>query len=375
MNILKQFVSGLGQQNAPFGFAPDNPNASYQAGLSYIGDIGANLMANNQPGVNPWANLGASLQQAKATSVDRNRQQYTAQQLMEEAAARKAEREQAQAEIARKNEWLKSISDPKTRAMLEANPGLIDNYVAATDPAFQKPEKPTFMEVNGKIVNPATREVIYDGGSSSNSITSQIAERQAAAEALGLTPDDPAYKSYIFTGKMPREDQAPLTAGDKQAIREADDAILANTTAIEQLQSVLSGKQGETLNDRAGYGAFADWQSWAARNDPTGVFDDNKGQATTDLKNVVLGQALASLKTIFGSAPTEGERQILIELQASVDKTPDERKSIIERAIKLAEKRLQFNKDRASELRGQTYYKPGGGAKTVVDGVTIEEVP
>lgn len=374
MNILKQFVSGLGQQNAPFGFAPDNPNASYQAGLSYIGDIGANLMANNQPGVNPWANLGASLQQAKATSVDRNRQQYTAQQLMEEAAARKAEKEQADAERQKRDAFIKTLP-PDVQMKAISIPGFLEDYVKATDPTFQKPEKPTFMEVNGKIVNPATREVIYDGGSASNSITSQIAERQAAAEALGLTPDDPAYKSYIFTGKMPREDQAPLTAGDKQAIREADDAILANTTAIEQLQSVLSGKQGETLNDRAGYGAFADWQSWAARNDPTGVFDDNKGQATTDLKNVVLGQALASLKTIFGSAPTEGERQILIELQASVDKTPDERKSIIERAIKLAEKRLQFNKDRASELRGQTYYKPGGGAKTVVDGVTIEEVP
>jgi len=94
MNILKRFVTGLGQQTAPFGFAPDDPEAGYKAGLGYIGDIGANLMANNQGGVDPFANLGASLQQAKQSSTQRNKEAYTAQRLMEEAALKRQEKEQ-----------------------------------------------------------------------------------------------------------------------------------------------------------------------------------------------------------------------------------------------------------------------------------------
>jgi len=195
------------------------------------------------------------------------------------------------------------------------------------------------------------------------------------AEAMGLSPDDPAYQAYVLTGKMPREDQAPLTATDKKAILEANDAVLANTAVIEQLTSVITpDASGKSLNDRAGYGIIAGAQSFAARNDPTGLFDDATGQATTELQNIVLGQALSSLKSIFGAAPTEGVRKILVDLQASIDKTPDERKSIIERAIHMAKARLKFNQDRAAMLRGGSYYKSGGGPATTADGITIELV-
>ena len=201
-------------------------------------------------------------------------------------------------------------------------------------------------------------------------VTADVEARKAAAAGMGLTPDDPAYKSYVLTGKMPREDQAPLTATDKTAILNADEAVLANTTVIDQLNSVLApGADGKSLNDKAGYGVTAGAQSWAARNDPvewiTGggvkMFDDTQGQATTELSNIVLGQALSSLKSIFGAAPTEGERKILVDLQASIDKTPKEREAIIKRAITLAQARLKFNQERAAGLRGGTYYKSGGG--------------
>lgn len=199
-------------------------------------------------------------------------------------------------------------------------------------------------------------------------VTADVEARKAAAAGMGLTPDDPAYKSYVLTGKMPREDQAPLTATDKTAILNADESVLANTTVIDQLNSVLApGPDGKSLNDKAGYGSTAGVQSWAARNDPTGLFDDTQGQATTELSNIILGQALSSLKSIFGAAPTEGERKILVDLQASVDKTPAEREAIIKRAITLANARLKFNQERAAGLRGGTYYKSGGGNAAPAD--------
>lgn len=201
--------------------------------------------------------------------------------------------------------------------------------------------------------------------------------RVREAEQAGLKTDSPAYQSYVLTGKMPREDQGPLTAVDKKAILEADEQVQANEAVINSLKSVVSGEEGKTLNDRAGYGSGATTQAWIARNDPTGLFDDAKGEATTEFNNVVLGQALSSMKSIFGGNPTEGERAVLIDLQASVDKTPQERKKIIDRGIVLAERRLQFNKERANELRGGTFYKQEGGipAPAPQQGTTSTNVP
>jgi len=190
------------------------------------------------------------------------------------------------------------------------------------------------------------------GGSNANLPTS-IQEFERAQ-------NDPEFKKWMTTGKGR---DSSLMAGDRQAVREAEDAAQASQNTIDMLGSVLneSNGPGTSLNDRAGYGASATKQAWLARNDPTGFFDDAKGEATTELSNVVLGQALSSLKAIFGAAPTEGERKILVDLQASVDKTPNERRLIIQRAIDLAKRRQAFNMDRANELRGGTYYQPGGG--------------
>lgn len=179
--------------------------------------------------------------------------------------------------------------------------------------------------------------------------------RPASIREFEYGQKNPDYAEWMKT----KGRDAPLTATDKRAILEADELVLANQTTVDMLQSVIAEPSGpgSSLNDRAGHGATAGTQAWLARNDPTGFFDDAKGQATTELENVVLNQALSNLKAIFGAAPTEGERKILVELQASIDKTPAERKVIIERAIQLANKRLEFNRERADGLRGGEYYR------------------
>ncbi|AYD02192.1 hypothetical protein [Neorhizobium sp. NCHU2750] len=202
----------------------------------------------------------------------------------------------------------------------------------------------------------------------------EASQREALAARYGIDPKSPEGQRFILTGTLPTSDRG-VTAGDREAIRDSEDNAFAAQNVIEQLQSVIAPgpENGPSLNDRAGYGASAGWQSWAARNDPTGFFDDTKGEATTELSNTVLNQALSSLKSIFGAAPTEGERQILLDLQASIDKTPAERKIIIQKAIRQAEKKLAYNQDRAKELRGGTYYKPRQqGGPVNIGGYTIE---
>jgi hypothetical protein len=196
---------------------------------------------------------------------------------------------------------------------------------------------------------------------------SDYAQRAQAAAQFGLTPDDPGYQSFILTGKMPREDAQPLTATDKKAILEADDMVAANENAIVALD------QAEKLSDDANSGWFAGARAAIGNNLPDVLVPDvvsspDSSQATTDMDNAIVGQALTSLKAIFGGNPTEGERKILLDLQGSSSMPKAVRKQIIQRAKELAKRRLEFNRQRAAQLRGGDYYRPQGAGSTTAPG-------
>jgi hypothetical protein len=184
-----------------------------------------------------------------------------------------------------------------------------------------------------------------------DSLEAQAAARKLEAERIGLKPDHPAYQSYILTGKMPREDQAPLTATDKKAILEADEMVLSTRNAQRGLNRAVE------LNNKA----YDTWLA-GARGTVTGNLGSKSGQATQEMSQVVTEQALSQLKAIFGAAPTEGERKILLDIQGSVNQPRDVRARIFARAIEAAQVREKFYEERARELRGQTFFKPHGAS-------------
>lgn len=195
------------------------------------------------------------------------------------------------------------------------------------------------------------------GAGQTINVGNEIDARKAAAAELGLSPEDPRYESFVLTGKFPREDSQSLTATDKKAILEADEMVAANQSALDALS------QAEGLSDKANSGWFAGARASIGNNLPDWMVPDivsspQSSQATTDMDNAIIGQAITQLKTIFGGNPTEGERNILLELQGSSTMPREVRKQVFSRARALAEKRLQFNNDRAADLRGGTYYKP-----------------
>ncbi|MDW9828680.1 hypothetical protein GOB24_13840 [Sinorhizobium meliloti] len=195
------------------------------------------------------------------------------------------------------------------------------------------------------------------GAGQTINVGNEIDARKGAAAELGLSPDDPRYESFVLTGKFPREDSQSLTATDKKAILEADEMVAANQSALDALS------QAEGLSDKANSGWFAGARASIGNNLPDWMVPDivsspQSSQATTDMDNAIIGQAITQLKTIFGGNPTEGERNILLELQGSSTMPREVRKQVFSRARALAEKRLQFNNDRAADLRGGTYYKP-----------------
>lgn len=209
-----------------------------------------------------------------------------------------------------------------------------------TDPAF----KPFVL--TGKLPEADT------------SFQSTIEQRKQAAVANGLDPSSPGFQSFVLTGKMPREDAQPLTATDKKAILESDETVLINQNAIDAL------KQAKALSPKAFTGPAAGGRGYAASF--LGETSDlgKAGIATQDLNNLVTSNALGQLKSIFGAAPTEGERKILLDIQGSVNQPDSVRQKIYDRAIEIATKRLEFNKKKAEELRGNQYYKPQGASRT-----------
>lgn len=186
----------------------------------------------------------------------------------------------------------------------------------------------------------------------------EVDQRKEAAARAGVKPGDPRYDTYILTGKTPREDAQPLTATDKKAILEADEGVMAANTAIEALRTA------KQLSPRALSGIAPGARAWLGNNAWDGIVPDRlaspgASEATAELENVVTSQALAQMKSIFGTAPTEGERKILLEIQGSIGQPDNVRQKIYDRGIAMAERRLGFNQQRADELRGGSYYKPG----------------
>lgn len=186
-------------------------------------------------------------------------------------------------------------------------------------------------------------------------------KRAAAAQSFGLDPKSDAGRSYILTGKLPREDQQTLTATDKKAILEADENVGVNRAGIQAID------QAKKLSPQANSGWGANLRAQIGANLPDMLVPDfisspESSTATLDFDNAVVGQALGQLKATFGGNPTEGERKILLDLQGASGKPAAVRNEILQRARIAAENRLRLNEQRSQELRGGQFYKPGGGS-------------
>ncbi|WP_082171647.1 hypothetical protein [Methylobacterium indicum] len=225
---------------------------------------------------------------------------------------------------------------------------------------LKRPGGPTLLSPGQTVYDEATNSAKFTAPERNRSnIADDVAARSEAAQSLGLTPGSPEYKSYVLSGKMPREDQQPYTASDKKAILEADEAVAGAQTVIGNLQ------QAKDLSAKAYQGPTS-----KARALGTSFFGSEAGQATLELDNLVTSNALAQLKSIFGAAPTEGERKILLDIQGSSDLPHALRVKIYDRAIAAAERRLTLKQQQATEMRDRTYFQPGNGPAASRSGST-----
>lgn len=149
----------------------------------------------------------------------------------------------------------------------------------------------------------------------------------------------------------PKKGAAGLSATAQKELFEADDAVQNGMGAVTSLQKAME------LNKDAYSGVGAATRATIRSNLPG---TSEAADATIAMENIIKDQALTSMKSIFGGNPTEGERAILLDLQASASKTLEQRAEILGRAMQAAQRRTEFNKQKADALRSGSYMSEGG---------------
>jgi len=142
---------------------------------------------------------------------------------------------------------------------------------------------------------------------------------------------------------------AKLSPTDMKELYDTDEMVQSSKNSV----SLLNDAKKYSNDAYSGYFALPRAQAKSMAG------GSKAADATIQLNNILTGQGLEALKATFGAAPTEGERKILMDMQASADKTPAQRKEIIDRAIAAAERRIQFNSQKADAIRNRTYTAPG----------------
>ena len=156
----------------------------------------------------------------------------------------------------------------------------------------------------------------------------------------------------------------PLSAVEQREMFEAEDGINAGTMAVEALN------RAQALNDKAASGPGARIERAYDR-----VMNPDEAAASAQFNTEILDQALSALKATFGGMPTEGERKVLLEMQAAPNMTRAERKALLARALLVTNRRMEMAKTRLAKITGspQGGGPPGDVDPAVWDAMTEEE--
>ena len=223
---------------------------------------------------------------------------------------------------------------PEEAAAIASNPALLQQYLKPEDQDADLNRRKTEAEI-AKLERDAA------GGGSVDDRT-----KGAPPGMMWVDPANPSAGVAVIPGAR-AGNAIKLTDVDKKAIQEADDMVRLNKASVGTVEQALK------VNEKAWEGPLA--SPLTAKVDAW-ITGDESSKATLEYDNLTKTLALESLKSTFGGNPTEGERQILLDLQGSVDQPKTVRKEILERFKAKAEKRVQFNRWRANALRNGDYY-------------------
>lgn len=143
----------------------------------------------------------------------------------------------------------------------------------------------------------------------------------------------------------------PVSATEQREIFETEDIINSGLGTVKTLEQAIA------LNPQAFEGSLSGWRKTLGQLVSS---DDPQYVATEQFDNLVMSGALQSLKATFGANPTEGERKILLDLQAISTKPRTVRDEILRRALAAAKTRVARESTRLKGLKGGDYSTRGG---------------
>lgn len=327
-----------------------NENPLYKtlgANRNAITNFGAGLASGG------WG--GAAQGLANGASID----DYRAEQSAEKAT-------QA-AQLQSTADWLNSQGYTDLVPLVEAGQGgaAMTEAFKRMQPGYGQGERVSPIEINGQLVNPLDGSILGD-------YRDPNAARGDAPSGYQWTPEGDL--AAIPGGPANRPAAVGWNSTTQKELFEAEDAVNAGGYVLTALDRAIA--LSPQAREKAGAGVMADVGTWIPDVGFGG--DDATDNATIAYKNTVNELALNQLKTIFGAAPTEGERKILLDIQGSVDQPRAVREKILADARVAAERRIAEAQAKAAGLRSGEYFSPGyggqqqpNGPRTTASGVTF----
>lgn len=172
-----------------------------------------------------------------------------------------------------------------------------------------------------------------------------MAPKGVGGAILGYTPE-----GAPIMGNAPK-----LSATQEKELFEADDIIRNSQFAAKALEDARK------LNPEAAAGATAPVVTAWQRNAPAFLGGDPAAAAkTSEYNSIVTGQALDNLRAIFGGNPTEGERKILLDIQAAPTMSVAERETLLARTQQAVLNRQAAAQTKAQSIRSGSFATQGG---------------
>ena len=257
-------------------------------------------------------------------------------QFMEQAKAQEEEKKAAQVFQAQQAEENRAVRREGIEANALTRVEQMKNTMALTQ-----------MQIDARM----------QAGQDANALKKQLADQAAELKKLEIQTKRETAQQHnevikVIAGAKKQTEKTALSPTAQKELFEADDTVNASRNVVTSLKKALE------INNSAFEGGTASTRSKILGYVP-GQFEGEN--ATVELNNIVTGQALEQLRAVFGGMPTEGERKILLEVQGSVNMKASQRKEIYERAITMAERRMEQNAQKAKQLREGSYFTPNGG--------------
>jgi hypothetical protein len=284
------------------------------------------LAASDAKGEGQKAQISALSALARSTPKDRLTELEKMQEIIDDPKASDSSKKNAQARIT----YLTTRSGGTTE---------IDRIVSAVNDPKTSPAAKKAYEAR-------LRKLTYIAPTSGEGGKPMSPAGKLASDE-GLTPGTPEYQARVKA--LAGEGKGMnLSAQEQKELFEAEDVVKSGESVI------LNLSKAKELSPKAYEGFGAGARRTIARNIP-GAGNSEGVTATTELETLVGENSLSQLKAIFGGAPTEGERKILLDLQGSISMSDAERQKIYDRALKAAARRVKSNQEKMERIRKGSY--------------------